>query len=599
LKEQRIFQIVFRSRFLRSIFAVVAFACLAFAQPVVAQPCADCQPAQGFAVAALVPPGRLVVSAESGGAWNIFTADPGGNAWQRLSVNATPARDPAVSPDGKTLAFRSKRDGVWEIYAMPVNGGVATRLTRGMTYSGAPVWSPDGKRIAFESYAHGDLDIWVMNADGAQPLDLTEDEKTHDYAPAWSPDAKWIAFTSWRTGTQQIFIVAADCVKACNAINLSQNKHDDQEPAWSPNGKKLAFVSDRDGQRAIYVADFSTNGLKNVRRITFSGWDDQPAWSPDGQWIAFVSARPTRQPIYIVAADGGVPRIVENGPTMASSVAWSSDALANLDDPAADARSLFKEQPDLAPASSGHPYELRRITSARLEGGLSKLSSRVADSFGALQTRVKQEVGYDFLAILSDLARPLDLRCDNTCDTLSWHKAGRAVDTRLDYTDARGIGGLEIVREDQQGETFFRVYLRTAAQDGSMGEPLKEAPWDLSYRARWVVGRGEGGAKKPVPYGFWVDLTELARQYGWERISAHDDDELDWRTNKLGAEYWHFQKQHGLNWYQAMREVYAESDLKSLGEWDALGRAGYDPYLLYLKGIPAPAKAWQWNILGP
>jgi TolB protein len=554
----------------------------------------------------------LIVSAESGGAWHIFATDPSGGAWQPLAGNIAPAREPAVSPDGKTIAFRSKRDGAWEIYTMPAatRGATVMRLTRGMTYSGAPVWSPDGKKIAFESYARGDLDIWMMGADGAQPLNLTDDSKAHDYAPAWSPDGKWIAFTSWRTGTQQIFVVSADCRNskasangsaACKAVNLSQNKFDDQKPAWSPDGSKIAFVSDRDGQRAIYLADFTDNGLKNIQRLTFSGWDDQPAWSPDGKWIAFVSARPSRQPIYIVPSSGGIPRIVENGPAFASSVSWSPDAALAVDETPRDARApLYQEQPDLAPAESGHPYELRRITSMRLEGGLSKISSRVADSLAALQARVKQEVGYDFLAILADMLRPLDARCDKTCDTLSWHKAGRVIDTRLDYADARGNVILEIVREDLLGETFFRLYLRAAVQDGTLGEPLKEAPWDMSYRARWIVGRGDGGTEKPVPYGFYVDFTELARQYGWERISAADGEDFDWKTNKLGAEYWHYQKTHGLNWYQAMREIYAESDLKALTDWNVLAsQLGYDQYLLYLKGIPAPPKAWRWHALGP
>lgn len=550
---------------------------------------------------ARTPNSQLIVSAESGGAWHLFVADPTTGAWQKISLSALPAREPAISPDGKTIAFRSKRDGVWEIYTMPTSGGNASRLTRGMIYNGAPVWSPDGKKIAFESYAHGDLDIWVMNADGTQPINLTDKEETYDYAPAWSPDGKWIAFASWRTGTKQIFIVAGDCVKNCVATNISQNKFDDFEPAWSPDGKKLAFVSERDGQRAIYTADFSATGLKNVKRVTFSGWDDQPAWSPDGQSIAFISVRPTRTPIYIIAADGtGIPRIVDNGPTMSSSIAWVNGAFANnIDDSADDARALFTEQPDRAPADSGHPYEFRRPRASRLESGVSKLNSRVVDSYNALQERVKQQVGYDFLAIVSDLFRAIDVKCDVTCDTLSWHKAGRAVDTRLDYSDARVGNGLEIVREDQQGETFFRVYLRTAAQDGTMGEPLKDAPWDLSYRARWIVGKGEGGTIKPVPHGFYVDFTELARQYGWRRISAHDGEEFDWKTNKLGAEYWHYQKSHGLNWYQAMREVYSESELKAIVEYDALVKSGYEPYVIYLKGIPLPAKAWQWNALAP
>jgi hypothetical protein len=158
---------------------------------------------------------------------------------------------------------------------------------------------------------------------------------------------------------------------------------------------------------------------------------------------------------------------------------------------------------------------------------------------------------------------------------------------------------MEIVREDLLGETYWRVYLRPTVQNGTLGEPLKEAPWDLSYRARWIVGRGEGGVKKPAAYGFYVDFTELARQYGWLRISSADGDDFDWKTNKIGAEYWHIEQRQGLNWYQAMREVYAEGDLPTVGDWNALARLGYDGYLLYLKGIPAPMRAWKWFALTP
>ena len=117
--------------------------------------------------------------------------------------------------------------------------------------------------------------------------------------------------------------------------------------------------------------------------------------------------------------------------------------------------------------------------------------------------------------------------------------------------------------------------------------------------SRWVVAPREGGTFKPLPYGFYVDFTELAREYGWTRISSWDDPAFDWKTNKIAAEYWHYQKTQGLNWYAAITEVYSEADVRALGDWNSFTRAGTDPYVLYLKGIPAPAKAWKWFGLAP
>lgn len=545
-------------------------------------------------VAAASISGTLVLAAERDGHGDVYAVNPNGDNAQPLT-NDGASRAPAVSRNRAQIAFESHRDGNWEIYTANADGSRVTRLTRDLAFDGEPTWSPDGKQIAFASTRHQDLDIWVMNADGTNPRDLTDQSPAADFAPAWSPDGRWIAFTSWRTGVAQIFIVSPDGKRT---INLSHNNFDDQSPAWSPDGKQLAFVSDRSGQRAIYVAGFSPTGLRNARRLTYSGWDDRPAWSPDGKFIAFVSPRPTRQPLYIVPAKGGIPRALSDVAMQIRSVAW-----ANAAAPLAARRaeplqgSLPKALNAYTPPPPVTAAALVPLKDVYLAPSYGEMSNQVSGSFEALRARVKQEAGWDFLGALSDMTRQLVVgQCGDGCDVLSWHKSGRAVDTRLEVTRG-GVPALEIVREDRLGETYWRIYLRAAAQDGTQGAPLTEPPWDWTQQARWQIAPYQGGVKKPIPIGYYVDFTELARAYGWERISSYDDATLSWKTNAAGMEFWHYQRTDGLVWYAALRELYPRQTLARAFDWNVLKHQKHDEYLLALKRLPAPPNAWRWVAL--
>lgn len=93
-------------------------------------------------------------------------------------------RFPAISPDGKTVAFSYKGD----IWTVPANGGQARQITTNPAYDAYPVWSPDSRQIAFASSREGSLDVYVVGKDGGVPRRVTTDSGD-EYPMAWRTDS--------------------------------------------------------------------------------------------------------------------------------------------------------------------------------------------------------------------------------------------------------------------------------------------------------------------------------------------------------------------------------------------------------------------------
>jgi Tol biopolymer transport system component len=104
---------------------------------------------------------------------DIYVMNADGSGTRKLTHNAGRNAEPAWSPDGRKIAFRSTRDGNREIYVMNANGSNQRNLSRNPAQDSRPSWSPDGRRIAFVSDRDGRLEAHVMNADGSGQRSLT------------------------------------------------------------------------------------------------------------------------------------------------------------------------------------------------------------------------------------------------------------------------------------------------------------------------------------------------------------------------------------------------------------------------------------------
>ena len=221
-------------------------------------------------------------------------------------------QDVAWSPDGTLLAVSAARGdwdkgGDYDIYVIRPDGSGAKRLTDAAGADMWISWSPDGKRIAFNSKRDGAPEIYVMNADGTSPRRLT---KGGGATPSWSPDGKRIAFTRKVDDVSQIFVMSADGGEAVALVSTPANAWN---PMWSPDGSRILFYSDSEGQGKDQIFTVLADGT-GLRRVTFGeGNNIFPAWSPDGGQIVFGAQRDGKRGIYVINADGTGERKLQDG----------------------------------------------------------------------------------------------------------------------------------------------------------------------------------------------------------------------------------------------------------------------------------------------
>lgn len=131
------------------------------------------------------------------------------------------------SPDGRQIAFTSRRDGNGEIYLLTLADRTLTRLTHGPAADYDPVWSPDGRRIAFLSGVSDATQIMLMDADGSNAAPLLSKPLPFMRNVAWSPDGTLIAFSA----EGNLYVVRAD---GGEPRRLTDAPDSMSELAWAP-----------------------------------------------------------------------------------------------------------------------------------------------------------------------------------------------------------------------------------------------------------------------------------------------------------------------------------------------------------------------------
>ena len=329
----------------------------------------------------LSPDGKdIVYAAESDGSFDILVQRVGGKRGNNLTANSkADDTQPAFSPNGQVIAFRSEREPKG-IYTIEVSGDnlkrisdfgfhpswspdgkflvvssfgrdqptvrtspgqslsiidVETGMRREILHAEAtfPAWSPNGHRIAywFHSGTFGRRDIATIPAGGGEPVMVAKDFAVSNWNPVWSPDGEFLYFVSSRGGSVNFWRVPID--------ETSGNVSGEPEPVGAPSTFSRHLTFSRDGKRMAYV---QTDNRSNIQGVNFDPLAvrtvGEPFWvtegnreisraelSPDGTQFVMRLIRPTQDDIVMSSRNGREWRDVTSDEPFDRYVRWSPD----------------------------------------------------------------------------------------------------------------------------------------------------------------------------------------------------------------------------------------------------------------------------------
>jgi tricorn protease len=185
-----------------------------------------------------------------------------------------------------------------------------------------PALSPDGKSVAFSGNVEGKRQIWVRLLAGGAPLQVTHDDADHQF-PRWSADSSSLIYFSpsqEANGEGKIWEIPAlggTARPLVTSIGEADLSHD---------GKWIAYFRSNQGEMQLMVAGRDGSNPRTVTHLASDYFYSNVRWSPDDEMLGFQRGRTFDYDVWFVPVTGGEPQNITHDGSPLSGFAWLPDS---------------------------------------------------------------------------------------------------------------------------------------------------------------------------------------------------------------------------------------------------------------------------------
>jgi Tol biopolymer transport system component len=203
------------------------------------------------------------------GSWEIVPGGP----FQGLN-------EPAVSPDGRRVAYSGVKDDNRDIWVLDLERGTRTRLTTEGSNEFSPRWSADGRSVFYRVWVPGKDDLWRVDAGGGSAPEFLAEGGS--LAPL--PDGREIVIAGPGPDRHDSNLYLQSLAMSRETSPLVETEFDEDQPAVSPDGRWLAYRSDETGEHEVFLRRLAPAGSKQQASV---GGGGNPMWGAKGDALYY------------------------------------------------------------------------------------------------------------------------------------------------------------------------------------------------------------------------------------------------------------------------------------------------------------------------